>query len=408
MIRKTKLTFIKNAAFYWAAFLSLCFIFNCSTNADTDELRTRNLFSEYLGKSDIEVAGKLEDAFQQVFYGNENERLFHPAGDDMGYILDVASNDVRTEGMSYGMMVAVQLDKKEEFDRLWKWANTYMLHKEGNRAGYFAWQCSIDGNHIDPGSASDGEEWFAMSLYFAAGRWGNSEGIFNYQAEADKILHAMLHKHNTTDPIVTAMFDPEAKQIQFVPYEDWAEITDPSYHLPAFYELWARYASADNQFWKDAATASRQLFRNAAHPETGLMADYTDFQGTPHSLNGHEHFKSDAWRIMQNIGLDYSWWQKDHWQVEHSNRILSFFNSFEDFIPSEMTLDGKGLQPYTSEGLHSMAAVAALAADREHGERYVNYMWVNDVPRGQWRYYNGILYMLSLLQVSGEFKAYSP
>lgn len=38
----------------------------------------------------------------------------------MGYIEDILNNDVRTEGMSYGMMIAVQLDKKTEFDRLWK------------------------------------------------------------------------------------------------------------------------------------------------------------------------------------------------------------------------------------------------------------------------------------------------
>jgi len=26
--------------------------------------------------------------------------------------------------MSYGMMIAVQLDKRREFDALWNWANT--------------------------------------------------------------------------------------------------------------------------------------------------------------------------------------------------------------------------------------------------------------------------------------------
>ena len=40
----------------------------------------------------------------------------------MGYIEDIANNDVRTEGMSYGMMIAVQMNRKEVFDSLWKWA----------------------------------------------------------------------------------------------------------------------------------------------------------------------------------------------------------------------------------------------------------------------------------------------
>ena len=36
----------------------------------------------------------------------------------MAYVTDVLNKDVRTEGMSYGMMIAVQLDRKKEFDRL--------------------------------------------------------------------------------------------------------------------------------------------------------------------------------------------------------------------------------------------------------------------------------------------------
>lgn len=36
--------------------------------------------------------------------------------DDKGYMVDTCNTDVRTEGMSYGMMMAVQMDKEEEFD----------------------------------------------------------------------------------------------------------------------------------------------------------------------------------------------------------------------------------------------------------------------------------------------------
>ena len=35
----------------------------------------------------------------------------------------------------------------------------------GPRRGYFAWHCKFDGTQLDPGSASDGEEWFAMALF---------------------------------------------------------------------------------------------------------------------------------------------------------------------------------------------------------------------------------------------------
>lgn len=80
-----------------------------------------NLFRDLLGKNDAEIEGKLNEAWEHFFYGDDDiERVYYPVGDDMAYIYDVGSGDVRTEGMSYGMMIAVQMDKQEEFNRLWK------------------------------------------------------------------------------------------------------------------------------------------------------------------------------------------------------------------------------------------------------------------------------------------------
>ena len=38
---------------------------------------------------------------------------------DKADILDLGNQEVRSEGMAFGMMIAVQLDKQEEFDKLW-------------------------------------------------------------------------------------------------------------------------------------------------------------------------------------------------------------------------------------------------------------------------------------------------
>ena len=73
----------------------------------------RNVFAE-LGYSEKEINDRLEQIFQTMFYGKEGERIYYNVGDDMGFMTDTGNNDVRTEGMSYGMMMCVQLDKKEE------------------------------------------------------------------------------------------------------------------------------------------------------------------------------------------------------------------------------------------------------------------------------------------------------
>lgn len=374
----------------------------------------RNLFRDLLGKSETEIDAKLDAAWKHFFAGDEKTQLLYfPVGDDMAYIADIGSNDVRSEGISYGMMIAVQLDKKAEFDRLWKWANRYMRHASGPRQGYFAWHCKFDGTQLSPGSASDGEEWFAMALFFAAHRWGNAgEGIFNYAAEAQTLLRDMLHKRATTE--VTSIFNSKEKQVVFVPNPEAGTFTDPSYHLPAFYELWAKWSSDENdrKFWTEAAQTSRTFFHKAAHPVTGLMPEYAHFDGTPYTATrfgpGRGDFRFDAWRTLANVALDHAWFDRDEWQVGQSNRVLRFLSSQGPKIPNQFTLEGKPLSTDSSTGLLAMAAVAGLAADPKLARPFVQRLWDTAPPSGQWRYYDGLLYTLGLLQVSGRFQIHEP
>ena len=367
----------------------------------------RNLFQEYLGKSDVEVQARLEAAWQQLFYGdNDSQRVYYPVGADMAYIEDIGNNDVRTEGMSYGMMIALQLDKKPEFDRLWKWANTYMYQVGGPYKGYFAWHCSTDGNQLDANPASDGEEWFVTALFLASGRWGNGQGIYDYRQQAQAILDTMRTKTAENNGIATDMFNPQAKQVVFVPAGRNSTFSDPSYQLPAYYELWARWADKDNQFWTDAASTSRLFFQKAADPHTGLMPDYANFDGTPATTDDHKDFRFDAWRTLSNVAVDYAWFGLDPWQAERSDQVLKFLASQGmDSYPNQYSLSGKPLSGDHSTGLVAMAAVAAMAATPEIGKPFVQALWDEQIPSGTWRYYDGMLYMLGLLHVSGKFHA---
>jgi len=369
----------------------------------------RNLFKEYLDKSAAEVQAKLDAAWNQLFYGNNDfERVYYPVGEDMAYITDIGNGDVRTEGMSYGLMIAVQLNKQEEFNRLWKWAKTYMYQADGPYQGYFAWHCTTDGQKLDANPASDGEEWFVTDLLFASARWGDGEGIYNYQAQAQEILQRMLHKEDQKNDLATNMFNIENKQVVFVPIVGRvSSFTDPSYHLPAYYELWSRAATGDNEFWMQAAQTSRDYFKKAAHPQTGLMPDYANFDGAPYGTDDHKDFRFDAWRTLSNVAVDYAWFAADPWQVEQSNRVLDFLASQGiDSYPNQFTLDGVPLSSDHSTGLVAMAAVAALAAQPEKGKPFVQALWDTQIPSGKWRYYDGMLYMLGMLHVSGNFKIY--
>ena len=364
----------------------------------------RNLFKE-LGYSDAEIDKKVESAWQKFFYGTDEERIYYPVGDDMAYIYTADTDDVRSEGMSYGMMICVQMDKQEEFNRLWKWAKTYMQHTSGEFKGYFAWQMNTNGTKKDNTPAADGEEYFATSLLFASARWGNGEGIYNYNKEAQEILTTMLHQADDGQGV--NMFDKTHKMPVFCPIGNAATYSDPSYHLPAFYEVWAIKAEQDNDFWSEAAEASRQHFKDATNEKTGLGPDYSEYTGAAKNEGNHGDFRFDAWRIAANIACDYAWWAKDTWATTHANRIQSFFyDQGVDSYGNQWSLDGKNLGPDHSPGLVAMNATASLASSDKKSWSFLEDLWNISPTTGKYRYYDGCLYMMGLLHCSGKFRAY--
>jgi oligosaccharide reducing-end xylanase len=370
-----------------------------------------NLLAEW-GLSDDEIRARIDAVWDQLFYGSDTtQRIYYPVGEDMAYMLDIANNDVRSEGMSYGMMIAVQLDRQEEFDRLWTWAKTYMYHPDGDRAGYFAWQARSDGTIMDHNSAPDGEIWMATALFFAAGRWGNGEGIYNYETEANAILQAMLSKGADTG-VITNMFDAEHQMVVFVPQAGQiSQFTDPSYHTPHYFELWARWAAQDNEFWSETAQISREFWHSAAHPETGLMPNYAEFTGEPRPWGDYgEFFYADAWRCIMNVAVDYAWFAADSWQVETIDRQLGFFYDLGiGAYTSRFTIAGEPANPqHRAGGLIAMNAVGGLAASTDTKWEFIEEFWNTPIPSGQWRYYDGLLYTFALLQLSGNFRIYAP
>jgi oligosaccharide reducing-end xylanase len=425
----------------------------------------RDLFAEQ-GHSPPESKAKIEKAFQQLFHGDgQEERIYFETGSNengtLAYVTDWANNDARTEGMSYGMMIAVQLDKKREFDALWNWAKTYMLITDPRNpsVGYFAWSMGTDGTPRSTGAAPDGEEYFTMALYFAAHRWGNGKGIYNYQAEADKILRGMrrhpvlagtspfrIHpedapftppdhpwpspnnhdlereaaaKGTTARPMfrmrrgpyteqIGPMVDEDHFMIRFVPNVEGGN-TDASYHLPAFYELWARWGPVEDlPFWSEAADVSRDLFNRVTGPETGLTPDRNNFDGT--EVMGWDGkptpFSYDSWRSASNWSVDASWWGKDERETVLSNRIQKFlFGQGIGTFADRYTLEGKPLSTRHSVGMVATTAVGSLAATPGPAAKaFVDELWNTPVPSGEQRYYDGLLYLMSLMHCSGNFR----
>lgn len=369
----------------------------------------RNVFLE-IGKSEAEIDARLEEIFNEIYYGAD---CFFDTTEDgkAGFLIDTGNNDTRTEGISYGMMMCVQLDKKKEFDQLWTWAMTRMYMEDGENKHYFAWSVATDGSKNADGPAPDGEEFFAMALIFASHRWGNGEGIYDYEKRAKDLLRDCIHHeelyggHNmwTEDGL-----------IKFVP---GLEFTDPSYHLPHFYELFAENCyEEDRDFWKKAAKASREYLKTACHPSTGLSPEYSYYDGRPypdreHFGGRHDWYYSDAYRTIANIALDYEWFSKDtdfgEWSRETANKLQRFFGKLASddnrgiYEIDGTRVEGKALHPVA---ITATNAAASLAADCEYSRLFVEEFWNTPLRKGERRYYDNCLYIFAFLALSGRYR----
>ena len=391
---------------------------------------TSNLFTDLLGIPVGEVDAKIQTAVNRIFGigtgesaipdANNGFRIYYelPQDPSRAFIWCADNNDVRSEGQSYGMMIAVQMNMQEQFDKLWNFAKQNMQITGGVWNRYFNWQgaVSVNGNNItvnfgNSGPAPDGDEYFAAALFLADRRWG-SNGAINYEAEADAIATALLNNTGGGGG-QTGLFNQQSNMVVFYPNGNAATFSDPSYHLPAFYEIFAQDGNpADANRWRQIATVSRGFFVSSANPNTGLHPDYAGFNGAAVDSNdgqNHNHFKYDAWRVPMNMALDYVWTGPDQrlkTQVEKyhnffANGYLGDGNVTEALFQLNGQLSGDGGNGSTA--LTATLAAGALISDAPDRVRFVENAWNVGQQSGFYRYYQESVYVLGMLAASGWY-----
>lgn len=360
---------------------------------------------EAIGISKEEINNRIEKTFETMFF-DPVERIYFEKGEDMGYMLDTGNNDARSEGMSYGMMMAVQMDRKDIFDRLWLFSKTFMYQNTGKYQGYFAWSVTTEGKKNSEGPAPDGEEYYAMALFFASERWGDGEEPFDYGRQARDILKHTLHQEEFIKD-GAPMWDPHNYYIKFVPEADFS---DPSYHLPHFYELFAlRAEKEDRNFWLQAAKASRTYIKLSAHPVTGMAPEYAGYDGRPRQLHHEGQFYSDAYRVAMNIGLEAAWFGADTALGEIVCRLQTFFSEntklleYHNYLLDGTALDQPALHPLA---LLATNAAGSLATEGKYHLQWVKDFWNTPLRTGVRRYYDNCLYFFSLLMLAGKYRIY--
>jgi oligosaccharide reducing-end xylanase len=337
-------------------------------NGCTPPAQYANLFISLLGETQSNSEAKITAAWNQLFNPSNANTIFY-TGPKSGeaYVKDVADNAVRSEGQSYGMMAAVQLDHQTEFDELWAFVKDYMW-PSGNT---IHWQTSTSGSVSGSGGAPDGDEWFAAALVFAHYRWGDTSGRYDYGTEAQKTL----------DLVRTTDFSSTYHLVRYYTGTD-SNGTDASYMLPAFYQAWACFDTANADFWNQALTATRAWLQTAAGA-TGNIGDQSSFAGKTTDSSG-----DDKVRVVANFMSDYNFFDADPFEATYASEYATW-----------VTSNNNG-----STAMLACNSLLGFGLPASSGKSWVQKLWNVAIPTGNYRYYDGALYMNALLYVSGTFK----
>jgi len=93
-------------------------------------------------------------------------------------------NSSNSEGIGYGMEIAVYMDDQATFDKLWQYEQ---IHRGTN--GLMDWEISPTGGVLGSGAASDGDEDMAFALVMADKKWGGQGSLSDtYLNHAKKLI----------------------------------------------------------------------------------------------------------------------------------------------------------------------------------------------------------------------------
>ena len=310
-------------------------------------------------------------------------------------------NSSNSEGISYGMLIAVYMDDQPTFDGLWQYEQ---LHRGKN--GLMEWEISPDGKVLGSGAATDGDEDMAFALILADQRWGGRGSLPDSYRNYALTQLDLIWKHEVD----------HARNHTLTPGDDFpgASVINISYFAPAYYRIFADYSGkAEWRAVVESTYAALEATLNAANKNAsnGLVPAWSTPEGVPMAPpgSGHPiHHQLDSCRTPFRIAQDYCWFGE-----ARAKRYLEKIGSFHASVGVTKLLDGYNLDgtPFPGASLHLAAfvvgaavgamAIPELATVRDQG--YAEVMRWSTLNGGS-EYYNKSWSMLGALMLTGEFK----
>jgi len=187
---------------------------------------------------------------------------------------DGVPNSTVSEGIAYGMLIAVMLDEQALFDALYAYSLAF-----ANENGFMCWYVAPDGSRaLGSGGASDADEDIAWALVMAHRQWGGRGALD--QSYLD-------HAKRQIDRIWELEVDHDQRPYLFLPGDEWRgrDVFNPSYFAPNEYRLFGEVSNNQTGWAQVIAlgyeTIERSLNDASKNRTDGLIPAWCDSGGTP-------------------------------------------------------------------------------------------------------------------------------
>jgi len=311
-----------------------------------------------------------------------------------------------SEGIGYGMILAVYMNDQTLFDQLWLYEQLWL-----GKNGLMDWYISGDGvDRLGTGAATDADEDMAWALLMADRQWGGKGGL------SDTYSNIANHQ-------IGLIYDNEIYQLKLVkPGDTWGDWTtvNASYFAPAYYRAFAK--SSGNDGWNQVIqtvydTLANTLTAASGNTSNGLVPAWCTSDGV---LNPNvfmdmpvapTDYQYDSCRTPFRIGLDYCFDAEPRAQA-YVAKTSQFFSG----IGAKNIVDGYNLDgtpnPQNSTG-QSAAFVGPATVGAMSSATYQSFIQagyddvatLNLTVGGE--YYDESWTVLSLLMLSGNFVDYT-
>lgn len=303
-----------------------------------------------------------------------------------------------SEGIGYGMLIAVYMGDQMLFDELWKYEQLWL---DGN--GLMDWYINAAGTQrLGTGAATDADEDMAFALVMADRQWGGQGTLDRPYLDYAKDQIRSFSEHEIFEGKLARAGDQ---------YGDWNNV-NISYFAPSYYRVFAKIDG--NQALWDAVlktvydTIDNALNATNGNQTNGLVPAWCTSEGAPGNPGNYQY---DSCRTPFRIGLDWCFSGETRAR-DYVMKTSSFFAPLRaDGIVDGYDLNGTP-HPQTPGG-HSAAFIGPAAVGAMNDPAYSAFVddAYQSLANGQLlaggSYYEESWTVLSLLMMTGNFVDYT-